>query len=91
MANMFDFDIEYTYVIVRAVWDMCCNRHDTLFYGGPHDFDGDEKSIIWVKDPSQAVCINDVDIGVKLSIQIAVFYPDARCEPFKIRSGWHER
>ena len=76
--NIFDF--EYSCVFARAVWNVRCHRYDTLFYGGPQDFDGDEKSIIWVNDFSQAVCINDVSLCVKLHFQIAAFFSDARCE-----------
>lgn len=84
------FDINYTCVIVRAVWNMRRNRYDTLFYGGPYDFDGDEKSIIWVDDFSQAVCFNDVAICVDLTLKIAVFYPDVCCESATIRSSYYE-
>lgn len=35
--NIFDF--EYSCVIARAVWNVRCHRYDTLFYGGPQDFD----------------------------------------------------
>lgn len=66
--NIFDF--EYSCVIARAVWNVRCHRYDTFFYGGPQDFDGDEKSIIWV----------DVSLCVKLHFQIAAFFSDARCE-----------
>lgn len=79
--------IEYVSAIVRVVWNMDLNRYDTLYYGGPYDFDGDKSSIIWVYDYSQAVYFNDVDLCYELSRQIAVFYPDACCEPLKIRSG----
>lgn len=41
--------------------------------GGDNIFD-DEKSIIWVNDFSQAVCINDLSICVKLHFQIAAFF-----------------
>lgn len=80
------FDFEYSCVIARAAWNVRCHRYDTLFYGGPHDFNGDEKSIIWVDDFSQAVWINDVSLCVELCLQIAVFYPDARCESVRVRS-----
>lgn len=83
--NIFDF--EFSCVIVRPVWNVRCHRYDTLFYGGPHDFDGDEKSIIWVNDFSQAVCIKDVSLCEELRFQIAAFYPDARCESVHVRSS----
>ena len=77
--NIFDF--EYSCVVARAVWNVRCHRYDTLFYGGPQDFDGDEKSIIWVNDFSQAVCIKE------LRFQIAAFFSDARCESVCVRSS----
>ena len=83
--NIFNF--EYSCVIARAVWNVRCHRYDTLFYGGPQDFDGDEKSIIWVNDFSQAVCIKDLSLCEELRFQIAAFFSDARCESVCIRSS----
>lgn len=78
--------IEYAYAVVRVVWNLNCNRYDTLYYGGPYDFDGDIASVIWVRDYLQAAYFNDVDLCCELSRQIAEFYPDACCQLLKIRS-----
>lgn len=83
--NIFDF--EYSCVIARAVWNVRCHRYDTLFYGGLHHFNVDEKSIIWVNDFSQAVCINDLSLCEELRFQIAAFFPDVRCESVCVGSS----